>query len=163
MKRKSILHFLFVILLISLFSCESFNFNLLPNYPNKINLDGTRQGKWLYFFDKTWQETSNRREAYFYRIVTYKDGKPQGFVKDYYISGELQMEALLIEEEPTYHQGESRWYYQNGQIKSDAYFKDNQYHGRVTHYYEDGQLKAQTDYSRGKKMVSLLPIMKMAN
>ena len=35
-----------------------------------------------------------------YRIINYKDGKPEGIVTDYYITGEMQGECKLFSDDP---------------------------------------------------------------
>ena len=47
-------------------------------------------------------------------------------------------------------QGESKWYYSNGQLYEHSHYKDNKYHGEYKWYNEDKTLDYHTYYENGK-------------
>lgn len=72
-----------------------------PKNPNKIDASGKRQGTWTLFFDWDWNAipATSDRIAY-YRVITYKDDKPTGIVRDYYKSGAKQFEGTMLADRP---------------------------------------------------------------
>ena len=82
----------------------------IPINPNKVDEQGRKTGKWTILFDKDWKEIDNIDSTTFYSLITYKEDKPVGKMRDYYRSGQLQMEATLISENPDTYDGEVIWY-----------------------------------------------------
>jgi CHAT domain-containing protein/antitoxin component YwqK of YwqJK toxin-antitoxin module len=72
----------------------------IPQNPNKTNAEGKKEGTWTILYDKNWKVIAQPDSAAFYRLITYENGKPKGIVKDFYRSGQVQMEGKLIEEAP---------------------------------------------------------------
>jgi len=70
----------------------------LPINPNAIDDQGRKTGKWTILFDENWNEIEDIGEATYYRLITYQEGKPKGKMGDYYRSGQIQMEGIVISE-----------------------------------------------------------------
>ena len=106
------------------------------------------------YFNENW-ERCQRKDAQYYRIITYKaPNMPQGIVKDYYITGQLQSEFYAVyidyyDEEKNLHEGEATWYYKNGKIEQKRYYNKNKINGKNTFYYENGQIAQEADYENG--------------
>lgn len=100
------------------------------------------------YLDKDWKETS-KNEAEYYRIIEKKSNLYQ--VKDYFITGELQFEALShTNTEPYELEGEVKTYEKNGQLVDQRSFKNNVPVGEMTSYYSNGTLKAKGQYKDGQ-------------
>ena len=96
----------------------------IPVNPNLFDEKG-RQGEWTIFFDDIWNVVDSVSNASFYRTITYKDDKPVGPVKDYWLSGELQMEAYLLQDRPLeIMHGEASIYWRTGELEY-TYVFDN--------------------------------------
>lgn len=97
------------------------------------------------YFDENWNRCDPKHAAYF-RLITYSaPNKPQGVVKDYYITGELQSEQLPVfidydDEGKTFLEGKQTFYHKNGKVASVRYYYNNQPNGPQTDYYPDGLL-----------------------
>lgn len=106
------------------------------------------------YFDDNWNRCQQRHAKY-YRLITYEaPNKPQGIIKDYYISGELQSEFYAVyidydDEGKNFHEGEAIWYYKNGKIEQKRYYYNNKINGKNTFYYENGQLAQEIHYDHG--------------
>ena len=97
----------------------------IPSNPNISDANG-RQGTWTIYFDKDWEIIDTEKEALYYRIITYKDDKPIGPVRDYYRSGKIQMDAhLLIDRPQSQFDGLVIFFEENGSIQAVEFYKGN--------------------------------------
>lgn len=114
---------------------------------------GVRQ---IEYFDEDW-DRCNAKDAAYYRHVTYKAPHvPDGMVKDYYITGELQSTFTAVymdydEDGKNFHEGEALWYYKSGAISQRTYYLNNRPNGPETFYYETGTVYSVTNYNYGVK------------
>lgn len=132
----------------------------IPANPNAINKKG-RQGPWTILYDKDWKITSSETEAAFYRLISYKNDKPTGRVKDYFRDGVLQMDALMLQDRPEQiFDGTGYWYNEhavktierkfiNGLLVESIYYKRDgtvateswdEMNGRGLTFWNDGNL-----------------------
>ena len=93
----------------------------IPTNPN-IEDDNGRQGTWTILYDNDWNVIDTPESAAFYRIINFKDDKPVGLVKDYYRSGQLQMEAQMIDDRTVEMIGIATWYHPDGTTERAVYF-----------------------------------------
>lgn len=106
------------------------------------------------YFDANWKRCE-QKEASYYRLITYESpNKPQGIVKDYYISGQLQSEYTAVyldynDEGKNFYEGEATWYFKNGKIEQKRYYINNKINGKNTFYYDNGQIAQEASYSFG--------------
>lgn len=106
------------------------------------------------YFDEKWNRCNPKQAAY-YRLITYSaPNKPNGVVKDYYISGELQSEQYPIfidydDEGKTFLEGKQTFYHKNGKVASVRYYYNNQPNGPQTNYYQDGAVASESFWNMG--------------
>lgn len=118
------------------------------NYSPKI---GTRVTE---YFDKDWNRCKQPQAAY-YRLITYEaPHKPNGVVKDYYITGELQGEQTPVyidydDEELNFIEGEVKWYHKNGKMSKRTYFLNNKPNGPEEEWNEQGAMESRRMYEDG--------------
>ena len=93
----------------------------IPSHPNKEDSLG-RQGTWTVLFDKNWQIIDNPESVEYYRIITYQDDKPVGIVRDYYRSGQIQMEGAMTHDRPEEMVGLVTYYYPDGTVQNAEYY-----------------------------------------
>ena len=79
---------------------------------------------------------------------------PDGIIKDYFISGQLQSDYYAIyidynDDDKTFHEGEAHWYYKNGKMEQHRYYYNNKINGPLTYYYESGQIYSIIEYKMG--------------
>ena len=96
----------------------------IPINPNKVDEQRRKTGKWTILFDKDWKEIDNIDSTAFYRLITYKEDKPVGKMGDYYRSGQIQMEATVISENPDTYDGKVKWYSEEGNISDLKFYND---------------------------------------
>ena len=89
---------------------------------NQIDDYGQKTGRWIILFDENWKETNNKNEAFYFRDITYVQGKPSGLTTDYYLNGQLQWKGRLISENPDVYDGEAVWFSEDGKIIDYGYF-----------------------------------------
>ncbi len=108
------------------------------------------------YFDIDWQRCK-QTEALYYRMIKYQGpNKPQGIVKEYYISGNLYREynAVYIDYEDQnkiFYEGLLTEYYDysDQEIKKTMYFLHNKLHGQVKTYFRGGNIESMTEYYYG--------------
>lgn len=84
---------------------------------NQSDENSTKQGDWVYYYDEDWNTIENKKNASFYRLITYRDGRPIGQVADYFANGQMQMSIdSVITEEPLAYQGMLAEYSEEGNI-----------------------------------------------
>ena len=123
------------------------------------------------YFDENWNRCAPK-EAAFYRLITYSaPNKPQGVVKDYYISGELQSEQYPIfidydDEGKVFMEGTQTTYHKNGNVASTTHYYNNLPNGPQTQNYTDGSVATEGFFSMGVPdgdMIQYYPDGKLAN
>jgi len=122
-----------------------------PESPNKTNADSKREGQWTVLFGKDWQLTNDSVQVSYYRIVSYKNGKPEGRVNDYYRSGKKQWEGFLLSENPDVLDGSSIFYNENGNKEEEGTYASGNPVGKWTSFYDNGRKKEEGNYANGKK------------
>lgn len=102
------------------------------------------------YFDSLWLPVSDAKQAAYYRTIEYRDDVIMA--RDYFISGKIQMQAECSEVDPKLvFDGKVILYYENGTIKSECSYKENEQAGICTSYYENGAMKMMKFYEPGKK------------
>ena len=100
------------------------------------------------FLDKDFVETTEK-EAEYYRIIEKRNNL--FLIKDYYITGELQFEALSHTNKDPYElEGEVKTFDKNGQLIEQRNFKNNIPVGEMIIYYSNGKVKEKGQYLNGQ-------------
>ncbi len=143
MKIKVLLGFI-------LFLVVSVGFSQIPQSPNKFNAKGERVGVWTILFNEDWKEPQKGDSVKYYRIITFLDGNPDGMVRDYYLSGKIQMEGKLRSVDPTvFDDGQCSWYYENGNIKISVNYLNEKRDGEYLENFSDGKVYAHGSMKNG--------------
>lgn len=110
---------------------------------NPVNLKcgGKAQGKWRFPLDKYGDYAEKKEDEKMYREVTFDDGKPIGWCKDFYADGKLRAEFKLVSAKPLVYNGHCIWYKEDGSKEREA-------------DYEQGALISKTDFSGNEVKVS---------
>jgi protein TonB len=102
--------------------------------------------------DKDWSECSRENSTYFRIKTSTKDGY---FMKDYYKSGQLQMEGYYLKGEIP--DGPAIYYYENGNKMREYNVAEGKYDGEYKKYYGSGMLHYSHNFNnnklQGKRMV----------
>jgi len=105
------------------------------------------------YFDKDWKTVPDSQSAAYYRTVEYKSDVIM--VRDYFISGKIQMVAECIEVNPKpVFDGKATWYYESGGIKSEGTYAENEKVGTYKTYYENGSVEMEERHFQGKNIKS---------
>ena len=127
----------------------------VPSAPNKWDKKGEKHGEWVERFDSTWSTLSDtsRTPAVFYRKIAYKNGKPVGPVRDYYLDGTLQMEGPMVKDgrpeagsDDLVYEGEFRFFHPNSQLHTLGKFIQNVRVGVWPIYDAQGKEIYRNDY-----------------
>lgn len=101
------------------------------------------------FYDKDWKQ-SNPENASYYRVISSDSGREiQYLVKDYYISGSIQMTGTYKSIYPDYKTGPFNYWYENGQSQIVCNYYNNKLDGEYFEYYDSGEPKIKRNYSKG--------------
>ena len=103
-------------------------------------------GQSIHYFDDEWKK-STKSEGDFYRIVTLdSNNMPISKIKDYYKSGKIQTiidGAISIDnndDSNSKFDGNSKVYYESGQVSVERFYKNGKTDGVSTGYYESGKV-----------------------
>ena len=102
------------------------------------------------FLDKDWEETKDRNEALFFRLIEKIDRK-HTLVKDYYISGQLQMKGIYTKPNMEYRNGSFTFYQENGNIDVEGQYNRNDMTGIWKWYDKNGMLCAKEVYKNNER------------
>jgi hypothetical protein len=109
------------------------------------------QEKTIYY-DANRNEISDKSKAVYYRKVVRDAHMPTLFLaKDYWITGELLMDAELSSVEPQVKNGAIKYFFKNGKKKSEGKMQNDRLIGECSYYYANGVLRASGPYTNGKK------------
>ncbi len=127
---------------------------LYPNidYYDKVHGVKIKDGTVTTYYKADWQ-TCSKEEAKYYRVINYVDGKISGTVKDYFISGNLQMEGTYNDywAENGYGSGLFTWYFENGQKSVEVNYSNGAQNGKYQSWYSNGATKEEVNMIDGKK------------
>jgi len=102
----------------------------------------------IIYYNHYWKETTRDSAAY-YRIAEQK-GKIF-HVRDYYMSGNLQMEGDYSSLKPEIQNGYFKWYFENGQKFAEGSYVHGKREGIWTFWFPDGLKKEEIKFSSGKE------------
>ncbi len=140
----------FLFLLLALFSLYAL-YAELPGAPNQLDANGKRTGKWIHWFDRYWKPVKREEGCVYYRELEYEDGKPKGFVSDYYRSGSLRMRTRLESVDPdVFVDTMVVVYHENGEKQAQGAFKDGKQDGAWITWHPNGIMSSEGFYVDGK-------------
>lgn len=95
-------------------------------------------GTKMIYLNENWKRVEGAVGATYYRIVVpTPDGKFN--VKDYYMSGQLQMETTCTAYDPKLiWEGMTKLYHENGTVSEEGPFKDEERYGLHHYWYDNG-------------------------
>jgi antitoxin component YwqK of YwqJK toxin-antitoxin module len=115
---------------------------------------GARDGEWILYYDKDWNEVRDKKLAAFYEKTTYASGVPvDGFMTYYFATGEKfsqvpmrkkqndQSDEILLKKEGMYTQ-----FFKNGKVETEGYYADERKLGTWKIYYESGAVASEVEY-----------------
>jgi protein TonB len=103
----------------------------------------------IEYFDKDWKTVADPKSAAFYRSV--EKTETNYIVRDYYISGTVQMVAECSEFSPKIvHEGKTTLYYEGGVVKEESVYADNKHVGMLRTYYRSGKPRLEEFYKDNK-------------
>jgi len=150
-------NFLVYVYSIELFEDANLTQKLKVFYPNvdyfdKVHGVKIRDGEETKYFNDNWSACS-KEGAKYYRIVNYANGKINGAVRDYYISGKLQMEGNYsgYYAEDGFQNGLFTWYYENEKKSEEVNYTNGSRNGKCTTWFVNGLMNEQVKYLNGKK------------
>lgn len=102
------------------------------------------------YFDKDWNEISNKEIAVYYRSA-FVDSNKTWFVNDYFMSKQIQMSGTYKSKKLKIRHGYFTYYYENGKIKSEGKYSNDNQEGNWIYYYDNGEKAAEGKYFNNKK------------
>jgi periplasmic protein TonB len=103
----------------------------------------------IEYFDNDWKTVADPKSAAFYRSV--EKTETNYIVRDYYISGTVQMVAECREISPKIvHEGKTTLYYEGGVVKEESVYADNKHVGLLKTYYRSGKPRLEEFYKDDK-------------
>ncbi len=119
----------------------------IPQNPNQKDAQNRKQGKWTLLYDADYKNVISEKDAVYYRIAEFKDGKSIGKTRYYFISnGKLHFEGEVLEETDKSVEklkGFCVWYYENGNKMREIDFDDKGNVKTIHQYDRNGKLYSQ--------------------
>lgn len=116
-----------------------------------------QQSNWPVVLDANWQVAEFPIAAAYYReFKPFGDASSGGVIRDYFISGRLQMDGTTSSTVSSAYpdnfvkEGVFTWYYENGQISIISFYRNNLLEGQRTVYSENGELLEEAIYHSDK-------------
>lgn len=100
------------------------------------------------FFDKDWKPSLYENAKYF-RLMDIDTVKILFLVKDYYLSGQLQMEGAFRSINPDVQIGDFNYWYENGKIHISCNYVNGILNGLYREWYDNGNIKTEKTYNQG--------------
>lgn len=113
------------------------------------SIDKQRTGKWMVYLDEDWIEC-DKEDAYYYRLITYRDGNPEGIVRGYTMGDKLVFEGNILDDKDDIYDGVCKWYYETGGLEQEWTYEKGKAEGTHKSFYENGVLKSQGIYHHDK-------------
>lgn len=101
------------------------------------------------FFDDKWEQLDSRENALYYRIIEGKK-KFRYVVKDYYISGRIQMEGQYSNKKLKKKDGFFKYYYESGNLSATGFYNSDIINANWNYYFQSGQISAKKTFKFGK-------------
>ena len=94
------------------------------------------------------KQECEKEDAVYYRTIEElpADENKLFLIKDYFISGQIQMEGTFLSPETIYEHGEITWFYKNGNKKRKANYNQSLLLGDYLTWYENGEPKTIAEY-----------------
>jgi TonB family protein len=99
------------------------------------------------YFDVAWKPVKKERASFYRKAVRDGDGWK---AKDYFISGNIQMEGAFSDSAQRMRTGAFTYYYENGNKSSEGACVENKRHGAWANWYENGQKEYTGYYENGE-------------
>ena len=93
------------------------------------------------YFDASWKKIDKVKNAIYFRVV--EEDKEQGkvFIKDYFMTGEIQMAGTYKTIAQKDKDGIFTWYHMNGNKKKEVEYKDGKYIKTINEWDGIGNIK----------------------
>lgn len=102
------------------------------------------------YFDENWKKIERIEDAAYYRKL-YKKGD-LWYAKDYYLTGQLQMEGSFTNKKCTKRSGSFAYYSEDGTIDFKGAYLKNKHEGIWNWYHSNGQKSSEELYIKGKRI-----------
>ncbi|MGM0579291.1 MAG: TonB family protein [Bacteroidota bacterium] len=100
----------------------------------------------IIYFNENWEVVKDKENANFYRKIFYLRSDSLYKIEDYYISDSIQMKGLFHDPQAEFEEGLVRWYYENGNVKTEAFYVFDEIKGLRRTYYSNGQVEELRNY-----------------
>ncbi len=99
----------------------------------------------IAYFDKKWNVVTDPGAATYYR--TAEPSNTGYIVRDYFVSGQIQMYAECSEYVPKLvHNGKVVYYRESGVVAEEGMYKEGEQTGENIFYYDNGKVRKRLDY-----------------
>jgi uncharacterized membrane protein len=92
--------------------------------PLNITCMGQAQGKWRVPLDKEGDYAEKAEDAFYTRELTFENGRPLGWCRDFYPDGTLRAEFKLSQFKPAVYEGHCTWYNKDGSKEKEVNYRD---------------------------------------
>jgi len=107
-----------------------------------LGIEAYSQESKTIYYDSNWKVISDSKKASFYRkIGSSPNEKGHYLVKDYYITGEIQMDAVMSSYDPEIMDGDVNYYFKNGKKQTERKYINGKENGYYKEWYENGKIE----------------------
>ncbi|TPG39424.1 energy transducer TonB [Flavobacterium pectinovorum] len=104
----------------------------------------------VIYLDSMWAETSEEKYKYVRHIEEYYSEKKIYIFRDFYKSKALKMISASSDRDIIKKEGQTIYYYENGNKESSVYYSNGKKAGKEYNWYDNGNLKSEIEYFENK-------------
>lgn len=94
------------------------------------------------YYDSEWHVLPSKKNASYFRKIENNPNKEKHYIiKDYYITGEIQMEAEMTSYEPEIMDGDVSYFFKNGHKSTERKYINGKENGYYKEWYENGEIE----------------------
>jgi len=79
----------------------------------------------ISWFDSSWNQTTDKEQAFYYRVCNLDSQSKHYLVEDHYATGELFRSGSFISFNPEIRDGKFVWYFKNGKKNKEIFYDRN--------------------------------------
>lgn len=104
------------------------------------------------YFNAEWEEIPTGDTASFYRIIAPLDDGDLFSMREYYKSGQVQMDGTCYVADTVVRHRKFTYYFENGDIEATVTYEKGEREGEYVQYNANGTLRVRASYRNGKKV-----------
>lgn len=104
------------------------------------------------YFNANWKEIETGDTVSFYRVIAPLEDDDLFSIRDYYKSGQVQMDGTCYVKDTVVRHGKFTYYFENGDLHATAQYKKGKHEGEYVEYNPGGTILIRAKYKNGERI-----------